>query len=350
MSERNEVSWNIMIDSYAKGGIFDTALRMFGEMQKLEIAKQVFESMAYRDVNSWNSMILDFAMHGEAEAALDYYVRMVKVEKLVPNSITFVDVLSACNHRGMVDKGIVHFDMMTKEYNVEPKLEHYGCLVDLFARAGRIDEALNLVSEMPIKPDAVIWRSLLDACCKQHASVELSEEMAKWNNVGLLRKLMSEKGVTKDSGCNPIEIDGEVHEFVAGDTTDPQSENVYKFVNEIEKLESIGYLPDYLGAPMVDEINDGKQNTLRVHSERLAIAFGFQLSPMFMEIIGHARPPFHDYKIESYLMRSGYVQYTNKFLTMIHCIYKAEFIKVQWRYLKVSLVRVVSAISSIKWR
>ncbi|KAG4924287.1 hypothetical protein JHK87_049827 [Glycine soja] len=313
MSERNEVSWNIMIDSYAKGGIFDTALRMFGEMQKVHdldgyTMQSVISACAGLgafslglDVNSWNSMILDFAMDGEAEAALDYYVRMVKVEKLVPNSITFVDVLSACNHRGMVDKGIVHFDMMTKEYNVEPKLEHYGCLVDLFARAGRIDEALNLVSEMPIKPDAVIWRSLLDACCKQHASVELSEEMAKqvfesegsvcsggiyvlllkvyasacrWNNVGLLRKLMSEKGVTKDSGCNPIEIDGEVHEFVAGDTTDPQSENVYKFVNEIEKLESIGYLPDYLGAPMVDEINDGKQNTLRVHSERLAIAFG----------------------------------------------------------------------------
>ncbi|KAG5027065.1 hypothetical protein JHK82_022936 [Glycine max] len=361
MSERNEVSWNIMIDSYAKGGIFDTALRMFGEMQRvhdpdgytmqsvisacaglgalslglwvhayilkkcdknmvddvlvntclvdmycksgeLEIAKQVFESMAFRDLNAWNSMILGLAMHGEAKAALNYYVRMVKVEKIVPNSITFVGVLSACNHRGMVDEGIVHFDMMTKEYNVEPRLEHYGCLVDLFARAGRINEALNLVSEMSIKPDAVIWRSLLDACCKQYASVELSEEMAKqvfesegsvcssgvyvllskvyasacrWNDVGLLRKLMSEKGVTKEPGCSIIEIDGVVHEFFAGDTTHPKSENIYKVVNEIEeKLESIGYLPDYSGAPMVDEVNDGKLNTLRLHSERLAIAFG----------------------------------------------------------------------------
>ncbi|RDX91093.1 Pentatricopeptide repeat-containing protein, chloroplastic/mitochondrial, partial [Mucuna pruriens] len=360
MNEKNEVSWNIMIDSYTKGGRFDTALKMFGEMQKehdpdgytmqsvisacaglgalslglwvhayilkkcdknvvddvlvntclvdmyckcgeLEIAKRVFESMPSRDVNSWNSMILGFAMHGKAEAALDYYVRMVKVEKVVPNSITFVGVLSACNHRGMVNEGIVYFDMMTKEYNVEPRLEHYGCLVDLFARAGRIDEALNLVSEMPIKPDAVIWRSLLDACSKQHASVELGEEMAKqvfesegsvcsgvyvllskvyasacrWNDVGLLRKLMSDKGVTKEPGCSLIEIDGVVHEFFAGDTTHPQSENIYKFVNEIEeKLESIGYLPDYSGAPMVDEVSDGKPNTLRLHSERLAIAFG----------------------------------------------------------------------------
>ncbi|BAT74589.1 hypothetical protein LR48_Vigan511s002300 [Vigna angularis] len=360
MNERSEVSWNIMIDSYAKGAKFDTALKMFGEMQKehdpdgytmqsvfsacaglgslslglwahayilkkcdknivddvlvntglvdmyckcgeLEIAKQVFESMPARDVNSWNSIIMGFAMHGKAEAALDYYVRMVKLEKIVPNSITFVGVLSACNHRGMVDEGIVYFDMMTKEYNVETRLEHYGCLVDLFARAGRIDEALNVVSEMPIKPDGVIWRSLLDACCKEHASVELSEEMVKqifesmgsvcggvyvllskvyasacrWNDVGLLRKLMSDKGVTKEPGCSLIEIDGTVHEFFAGDTTHPQSENIYKFVSEIdEKLQSIGYLPDYSGATMVDEANDGKQNTLRLHSERLAIAFG----------------------------------------------------------------------------
>lgn len=362
MNERSEVSWNIMIDSYAKGGEFYSALKMFGEMQKvhdpdgytmqsvisacaglgalslglwvhayilkkcdknmvddvlvntclvdmyskcgeLEIAKEVFESMPSRDVNSWNSMILGFAMHGKAEDALDYYARMLKVEKIVPNSITFVGILSACNHRGMVNEGLMHFNLMVKEYNVEPRLEHYGCLVDLFARAGRIDEALNLVSEMPIKPDAVIWRSLLDACCKQHASVELSEEMAKqvfesegsdsvcsgvyvllskvyasackWNDVGLLRKLMNDRGVTKEPGCSLIEINGMVHEFFAGDTTHPQSENIYKFVNEIEeRLESIGYLPDYSGAPMVDEINDGKQNTLRLHSERLAIAFG----------------------------------------------------------------------------
>ncbi|KAK7386940.1 hypothetical protein VNO78_27324 [Psophocarpus tetragonolobus] len=213
--ERNKVLWNIMIDSYAVSGRFDSALKMFGAMQKvhepdgytmqsvigacaglgalslglwvhayvlkkcdkkmvgdvfvntclvdmyckcgsLEFAKQVFESMPYRDVNLWNSMILGFAMHGEVEAVLEYYVRMVKVEKIVPNSITFVGVLSACNHRGKVNEGIVHFDVMTKEYNMEPQLEHYGCLVDLFARAGRVNEALNLVSQMPIKPDAVI--------------------------------------------------------------------------------------------------------------------------------------------------------------------------------------------------
>lgn len=362
---RSEVSWNIMIDSYAKVGEFETALKLFGEMQEvydpdcytmqsviiacaglvalslglwahayvlrkceknvagdvlvntclvdmyckcgsLEIAQQVFERMPYRDVNSWNSIILGFAMHGKAETALEYYTRMVKIEKLVPNSITFVGVLSACNHSGMVNEGLKYFNMMTKKYNVEPTLEHYGCLVDLFARAGRIEEALNMVSNMPIKPDVVIWRSLLDACCKQHASVELSKEIAKrvfetegsvsgggggggyvllskvyasasmWNDVGLLRKLMTDKGLSKEPGCSLIEVDGVAHEFFAGDTTHPQSKDIYRFMNEIEEeLESIGYLPDYSGELSYDENNkEGKQNTMRWHSERLAIAFG----------------------------------------------------------------------------
>ncbi|XP_054794236.1 pentatricopeptide repeat-containing protein At1g59720, chloroplastic/mitochondrial-like [Prosopis cineraria] len=360
MFERSKVSWNVLIDSYVRVSEFDTALKLFIQMQNayepdnytmqsvisacaglgalslglwahayilkksemdmaddvlintclvdmyckcgsLEIAEQVFESMPDKDVNSWNSMILGLAMHGKAEAALDCFTRMVKTQRFVPNSITFVSVLSACNHRGKVNEGLEYFDMMIKEYNIEPRLEHYGCLVDLLARAGRIEEALNLVSEMPMKPDAVIWRSLLDACCKQQASVELSEEMAqqifesegsdcsgvyvllskvyasarRWDNVGSLRQLMTDKGVTKEPGCSLVEIDGVTHEFFAGDTTHPQSEHIYKFLNVIdEKLESIGYAPDYSGAPMVDEIDDGRQSTLRLHSERLAIAFG----------------------------------------------------------------------------
>lgn len=365
MPERSEVSWNVLIDSYVRVGEYETALKLFIEMQKayepdnytmqsvitacaglgalslglwahayilkncemnmaddvlinsclvdmyckcgsLEIAEQVFESMPIKDVNSWNSMILGLAMHGKAEAALDYFTRMVKTERFSPNSITFVCVLSACNHRGKVKEGLEYFNMMIKDYNIEPRLEHYGCLVDLLARAGRIEEALNWVSEMPMKPDAVIWRSLLDACCKQQASVELSEEMAqqifdssektnvcsgvyvllskvyasakRLNDAGLVRKLMTDKGITKEPGCSLVEIDGVTHEFFAGDTTHPQSEDIYKFLNEIEeKLESIGYSPDYSSsASMVDEIDNGRQSesTMKLHSERLAIAFG----------------------------------------------------------------------------
>lgn len=360
MPERNVVSWNVIIDAHVLLGEFDIALKLFREMQNIfvpdgytmqsvvsacaglgavslgmwahawvlrkcgadmvgdvlvnnclvdmyckcgseEIARQVFERMPIRDANSWNLMILGLAMHGKSEAALEYFVRMVRRERLVPDSITFVGVLSACNHRGLVREGQKYFDMMITEYKIEPRLEHYGCLVDLLARAGLIDEALSLVSNMPIKPDVVIWRSLLDACCKNNAGVELSEEMAsqvlesggdhcsgvyvllsrvyasarRWDDVGLVRKLMTDKGVAKEPGCSSIEIDGTSHEFFAGDTSHPQREEIYRVLDVIEeRLESVGHVPDISQASMVDEVSDKKRLALRVHSERLAIAFG----------------------------------------------------------------------------
>ncbi|XP_041010847.1 pentatricopeptide repeat-containing protein At1g59720, chloroplastic/mitochondrial-like [Juglans microcarpa x Juglans regia] len=360
MPERSLVSWNVIIDACVNLGEFHTSLTLFGEMQKMfepdaytmqsvisacaglralslgmwahacvlrkcgdemvanvlvnnclvdmyckcgswEIAQQIFERMDKRDVNSWNSMILGLAMHGKAEAALDYFVRMVRTERVVPDSITFVGVLSACNHRGLVNEGRHYFEVMVTEYKIEPQLEHYGCLVDLLARAGLIDEALNLVSNMPTKPDVVIWRSLLDACCKKNAGVELSEELAsqilesdggdcsgvyvllsrvyasasQWDDVGLVRKLMTDKGVTKEPGCSSIEIDGTSHEFFAGDTSHPQTKEIYQVLDVIEeRLESVGHVTDFSQAPMVDEFNDEKQQALRLHSERLAIAYG----------------------------------------------------------------------------
>lgn len=122
-----------LVDMYCKCGL-------------LELANQVFEKMEKRDVNSWNSMILGFAMHGQANKVLGYFSTMITEEKMNPNSVTFVGVLSACNHRGMVDDGKKYFDMMIQKFNIDPQLEHYGCLVDLLARAGLIDEALDLIS------------------------------------------------------------------------------------------------------------------------------------------------------------------------------------------------------------
>ncbi|XP_059446009.1 pentatricopeptide repeat-containing protein At1g59720, chloroplastic/mitochondrial-like [Corylus avellana] len=360
MPERSVVSWNAIIDACVRLGEFDTALKLFGEMQNMfepdgytmqsviracaglgavslgmwahacllrncraemvgdvlvnnclvdmyckcgswEIAQQVFERMPKRDVNSWNSMIMGLAMHGKAKAALQYFDRMVRTERFVPDSITFVGVLGACNHGGLVSEGRQYFDMMITEYKIEPQLQHYGCLVDLLARAGLIDEALKLVSDMPIKPDVVIWRSLLDACCKKNAGVELSEEMAsqilesegddssgvyvllsrvyasarRWDDVGLIRKLMTDKGVTKEPGCSSIEIDGTSHEFLAGDTSHPQTKEIYQVLDVIkERLESVGHVPDVSQAPLIDELIGEKQHALRLHSERLAIAFG----------------------------------------------------------------------------
>lgn len=363
MPERSVVSWNVMIDALVQLGEFDVALGLFRQMQEtfepdgytlqsiisacaslgalslgmwayayilrvchnnlgsdillnnslvemyckcgmLDLAKQVFDRMVKRDVNSWNSMILGFAMHGKAELALEHFDEMTKVERLRPNSITFVGILSAFNHGGMVEMGRKYFDKMVKDYSIEPQLEHYGCLVDLLARSGLVAEALDLVSEMPMKPDVVIWRSLLDACCKKNAGIELSEEVAKmileseghtttssgvyvllskvyasaarWDDVGLIRKLMTDKGIMKEPGCSSLEINGVNHEFFAGDTSHPHTKDIYRVLGSInERLRSVGYRPDLSQAALVDDEDEGgKENALRLHSERLAIAFG----------------------------------------------------------------------------
>ncbi|GMH01676.1 hypothetical protein Nepgr_003515 [Nepenthes gracilis] len=361
MPVRSAVSWNSMINAFVQLGEFDLALRLFTQMQTLyepdgyalqsvicacaalgalslgmwvhayvlklcdvdmsvhvllsnslidmyskcgmlEFSKQLFDRLPRRDVNSWNSIILGFAMHGKAKMALQYFDKMLKIDGYRPNSITFVGLLTACNHRGMVDEGRNCFHKMVMDYQIEPQLEHYGCLVDLLARAGLVEEALDLVSDMPMKPDMVIWRSLLDACCKKNASIELSEEVAKkilesqdccsssgvyvllsrvyasaarWDDVGLIRGLMTDRGVAKEPGCSLVEIDGTNHEFFAGDTSHPRTKDIYQVLDVInEKLGSMGYTPDVSQAPLVNEHEDLKHNALQMHSERLAIAFG----------------------------------------------------------------------------
>ncbi|CAH8256453.1 unnamed protein product [Arabidopsis lyrata] len=337
MPERSLVSWNSMIDALVRVGEYDSALQLFRDMQKsfepdgytmqsvlsacaglgslslgtwshvfllrncdvdvamdvliknsliemyckcgsLRMAEQVFQGMRKHDLASWNAMILGFATHGKAEEAMNCFDCMVKEGKNVkPNSVTFVALLIACNHRGMVNKGRQYFDMMVREYGIEPALEHYGCIIDLLARAGYITEAIDMVMSMPMKPDAVIWRSLLDACCKKGASVELSEEIARniigtmednqssnsncsgayvllsrvyasanrWNDVGIVRKLMSDHGIRKEPGCSSIEINGISNEFFAGDTSHPQTKQIYQQLKVIDdRLRSIGYLPD----------------------------------------------------------------------------------------------------------
>jgi pentatricopeptide repeat protein len=280
---------NSLIDLYSKCG-------------SIILASQVFDKMPARDTASWNVMILGLAMHGLVDKSIDLFTRMTSIEKLKPNAITFIGVLSACNHGGLVVEGKKYFDLMTNHYRIEPRIEHYGCIIDILARAGHIEEALEVVSKMPCKPDAVIWRSLLDACCKTNAGLELSESLAKqalevkddatsgvyvmlsrvyasanrWKDVALVRRLMSEEGVKKEPGFSSIELaDGTMHQFIAGDTCHPRSEEIYNNLQEIEKrLESVGYRPDSSQAQTVEGVDGVKGDSLRLHSERLAISFG----------------------------------------------------------------------------
>ncbi|KAF8677913.1 hypothetical protein HU200_046399 [Digitaria exilis] len=289
--------------------INNSLVDLYGKCGAVELARQVFDRMPERDLASWNAMVLALANHGRVRESLDLFDRMTRTENVVPNAITFVAVLSACNHGGLVAEGRGYFAAMVSEYGIRPRIEHYGCMVDILARAGLIEEALDVVAGMKCRPDSIIWRSLLDACCKRNAGLELSEAMAKlaldvpddavsvsgvyvllsrvyasaqrWNDVGMIRRLMSEDGFKKEPGFSSIEMAGSVHQFVAGDTSHPQSEEIYKKLDEIQqRLTSAGYKPDLSEAPMVADMDRTKGATLRLHSERLAISFGlFNATP-----------------------------------------------------------------------
>ncbi|PUZ68795.1 hypothetical protein GQ55_2G057100 [Panicum hallii var. hallii] len=281
--------------------INNSLVDLYGKCGAVELARQVFDRMPARDLASWNAMVLALANHGRVRDSLDLFDRMTRAENVAPNAITFVAVLSACNHGGLVEEGRRYFAAMVGEYGIRPRIEHYGCMVDILARAGLIEEALDVVAGMDCRPDSIIWRSLLDACCKRDAGLELSEAMAKlaldvpddavsgvyvllsrvyasaqrWNDVGMIRRLMSEEGFKKEPGFSSIEMAGSVHQFVAGDTSHPQSEKIYEKLDEIQqRLTSAGYKPDLSEAPMVADADRTKGATLRLHSERLAISFG----------------------------------------------------------------------------
>ncbi|XP_057981564.1 pentatricopeptide repeat-containing protein At2g34400 [Malania oleifera] len=246
-----------LIDMYAKCGCLDHALR-------------VFEDMPQKNEVSWNAMISALAFHGQAREALSLFLHMLRDHGTVrPNDVTFVGVLSACVHAGLVDEGRQLFNSMGLSFGLVPKIEHYSCMVDLLARAGRVHEAWDLIEKMPEKPDEVTLGALLRACLKVK-NVDVSEHVMqllfdmepsnsgnyiisskiyaslnRWDDAARMRMLMRQKGVTKTPGCSWIEIGNQLHEFHAGDGFHLNLKGIYfilNFLNEEMKLE--GYFPN----------------------------------------------------------------------------------------------------------
>ncbi|XP_044471239.1 pentatricopeptide repeat-containing protein At1g08070, chloroplastic [Mangifera indica] len=281
----NNISlWTSLIDMYAKCG-------------NIEAAAQVFDGMNSKNLASWNAMISGLAMHGKTDKALELFSRMIS-EGFIPDDITFVGVLSACKHAGLLDLGRQYFTSMIQDYKISPKLQHYGCLIDLLGRAGLFDEAEALIGTMGMKPDGAIWTSLLGAC-RAHGNVELGESYAKnllelepentgayvllsniyagegrWTDVARIRTRLNDKGMKKVPGCSSIEVDSVVHEFLVGDKVHPQWKQIYKMLDEIDTLlERSGFVPD-TSEVLYDMDEEWKEGSLSHHSEKLAIAFG----------------------------------------------------------------------------
>ncbi|KAF8395408.1 hypothetical protein HHK36_019354 [Tetracentron sinense] len=273
-----------MIDMYAKCGSIDSA-------------REIFDRLKEKNVVSWSAMIAAYGYHGHGRKALDLFPVMLR-SGILPNQITFVSLLYACSHTGLIDEGRRIFYSMWEDYSVRPDVKHYTCMVDLLGRAGKLDEALELIDNMSVKKDEGLWGALLGAC-RIHGHIILAEKAAKslldlqprnpghyvllsniyakagrWEDVAKVRELMTQRRLKKTPGWTWIEVDNKTHQFSVGDKTHPRSKEIYETLKILsEKLELVGYVPD-TNFVLHDVDEELKAGILYTHSEKLAIAFG----------------------------------------------------------------------------
>ncbi|KAB1221157.1 hypothetical protein CJ030_MR2G012844 [Morella rubra] len=354
IDDRDNISWNALISGFAQSGYCEEALHVFAQMHKagvevnlftfasavsaaanianakqgkqihamilktgycsetevsnvlitlyakcgsIEDAEREFHAMVEKNEVSWNSIITGYSQHGRGVEALHLFEEMKKLG-MVPSHVTFVGVLSACSHVGMVNEGLGYFESMNKEHGLMPKPEHYVCVVSLLGRAGFLSRARRFIEDMPIKPDAMVWRTLLSACI-DHKNMAIGEFAAshllelepedsatyvllsniyavagKWDSRDWARQMMKDRGVKKEPGRSWIEVKNSVHAFFVGDHLHPLADKIYEYLEDLNKRATeIGYKQDRY--TLLNNVEQGQKDPrVYTHSEKLAIAFG----------------------------------------------------------------------------
>lgn len=283
--------------------IVGTALiNMYNKCGSIEKSSKAFVEMSTRTLISWTSMITGLAQLGRSQQALQLFEDM-RLAGVRPNQITFVGVLSACSHAGMVNEALSYFELMQKEYRIKPVMDHFACLIDMFVRLGRLDEAFAFIKKMDFEPSEFIW-SILIAGCRSHGNLELgfyaAEQLLKlkpkdtetyvlllnmylsagrWKDVSRVRKMMKEEKLEKLKDWSWISIKDKVYSFKPNDKLHPQNVDVYKSLdNLIDQAKSLGY--ESLETLMVtDEDEEKASSSFHYHSEKLAVAFGLLNTP-----------------------------------------------------------------------
>ncbi|KAM1189764.1 hypothetical protein ACFX2J_025404 [Malus domestica] len=278
-----------LISMYSRCGCLDDSLKAFMESE-------------CGDAVMWSSMISAYGFHGRGENAIKLFEEM-KQEELETNDVTFLSLLYVCSHCGLKDKGLELFNSMVEKYGLHPKLEHYTCVVDLLGRSGCLEEAEAMIRSMPVKADAIIWKTLLSAC-KIHKNADMARRIAeevirqdpqdsasyvllsnihalarRWHDVSEMRKTMRDRKVKKEPGISWLEIKNQIHQFCIGDKSHPQSREIDLYLKELtSELKLHGYVPD-IGSVLHDMDNEEKEYNLAHHSEKLAIAFALMNTP-----------------------------------------------------------------------
>ncbi|CAN0909932.1 Putative pentatricopeptide repeat-containing protein At5g52630 [Linum grandiflorum] len=354
MPEKNVVSWSGMIYGYAQVGEDEEALKLFkgalyeglevndftfssvirvcGDSTLLELGKQihgmcfktsydsssfvgsslvslysrcgvieeayvVFEEVPVKNLGMWNAMLIACAQHGHTKQVFDLFEELQRVSGINPNFITFLCLLYACSHSGLVKEGEGYFELMKKR-NIEPGAQHYSSLVGLLSRAGKLQEALKIIETMPIEPTESVWGAFMTGC-RIHGNTELAAYAAdrvfqlgavspglhvilsnayaaagRYEDAARARKLLRDQGIKKETGLSWVEEGNKVHTFAAGDRSHSRTKEIYEKLEELgHKMEKAGYVPDT--SFVLREVGgEEKHQTIRFHSERLAIAFG----------------------------------------------------------------------------
>ncbi|KAI5675905.1 hypothetical protein M9H77_06855 [Catharanthus roseus] len=357
-------SWNAMISGYAQNGFTETAIDLFREMQALDIhpnpvtitsilsacaqlgapslgkwvhdlikqenfesnvyvstalidmyakcgsieeARGLFDTIAEKNVVTWNAMISGYGLHGRGNEAVLLFYKMLG-SGITPTVITFLSVLYACSHAGLVEEGEKIFHSMTREFNFKPSPEHYACMVDLLGRAGKLETALEFINQMPIKPGPAEWGALLGACMihkdtnlAQFASDKLFEMDPKsvghyvllsniysadhnYPQAASVRQIAKKRNLAKSPGCTLIELNGILHVFTSSDQSHPQAAEIFEMLEKLMgKMREAGFQTETVTA-LHDVEEEEKELMVKVHSEKLAIAFGFIASEPGTEI------------------------------------------------------------------
>lgn len=283
-------------------------LDLYTKLGRLDYSLKVFKEVINPDKVAWTAMLAGYATHGYGREAMALFESMVR-EGVEPDHVTFTHLLSACSHSGHIKEGRNYFNIMSEVYGVEPRLDHYSCMVDLLGRSGLLNDAYELLKRMPMEPNSGVWGALFGAC-RVYGNIELGKEVAErlfalepsdsrnyimlsnmysaaglWRDASKVRALMKEKGLVRMPGCSFIEHGNKIHRFAVGDQSHPESEKIYTKLEEvIGKIRKAGFVPqtEFILHDVEEAV---KEDMISKHSEKLAIAFGLLVINAGMPII-----------------------------------------------------------------
>ncbi|KAG9442879.1 hypothetical protein H6P81_018733 [Aristolochia fimbriata] len=275
---------------------------MYAKCGKIWGARVVFDMIPFKNVVSWNAIIGGYSMHGKAKEAICMFNLMLESGQK-PDHISFTCVLSACSQSGLIKEGKEYFRSMSHEHGLTVRMEHYACMVNLLGRVGKLEDAYQMISQMPTKPDACVWGAMLSAC-RIHGNATLGEIAAEelfrleprnagnyvllsniyaskrmWDRVNRVRGRMMYIGLKKNPGCSWIELKNKVHTLLAGDKSHPQMTQILERLNRLNvEMHKSGQFPDTQFV-LQDVEEQEKEHILCGHSEKLAVGLGLLNTP-----------------------------------------------------------------------